>query len=187
MKNLLGLLLLLIICITSCEGRKTQSQALAESIEVFKKDTIFKDITYTPETYQEFNIDSLLSNGFRVKIKTYSDMNNSSLLEEYKKEATIYKKFYRQHISELKIYYNNALIATKTITKSLFTNKKDLDFWSKAILGNVSINGLKSTGDKLTLNIYYCIPESEICKDFLIIFDKEGRFTLEELKTYELP
>ncbi|WP_400079983.1 hypothetical protein [Winogradskyella sp. R77965] len=187
MRNLLGLLLILGIATTSCEGRKSQNQALAESIEAFKEATIFEKVMYTPETYHEVVIDTLLSNGFRVKIKTYSDMNNSTLLEEFKKDTTIYKKFYREHLSDLEVYYNDSLVASKRINKSLFTNQKDLDFWKKAILGFVSINGLKSLKNELALNIYYCVPETDICKDFLIIYDKKGKYTLEELEAYELP
>jgi hypothetical protein len=173
MKNLLVFLLILIICFTSCEGRRTQNQALAESIEAFKKDTLFEKVTYTPETYEEAVIDTILSNGFRVKIKTFSDMNNSSLLEAFKKGSSVYKKFYRKNVSEIEIYYNNVIIDSKRIDKPLFTNNQNMDFWNKAILGAVTINELKSLENELVLNIYYCIPESEICKDFLIVYDKK--------------
>ena len=69
MKHLLGLLIIIILGFTSCEDRKTQSQALSESIQEFKKTVNFETNVYIPETYLEQEIDTLMSNGFRVKIK----------------------------------------------------------------------------------------------------------------------
>jgi hypothetical protein len=187
MKKILGLLIILIVGFTSCEGRKTQRQALSEDIEEFKKDTIFEEVSYTPKNYNEVIIDTLLTNGFKVKIKIFSDMDNSALLEEVKKGNTFYKKYYREHVSQLEIFYNNKLLVSKKINKSLFKNKKEDDFWNKAILGAVTINELRSLENELTLNIYYCIPESEICKDFVMVYDEKGKYTIEELQPYKLP
>ena len=72
MRNLLGVLLILIIGFTSCEGRVTKNQALAEDIEEFKKTVSVQVDIHKPENYTERQVDTTLSNGFRVKIKVYT-------------------------------------------------------------------------------------------------------------------
>ena len=48
MKKILGLLVVLVVGFTSCEGRKTQSQALSEDIEDFKKNITIEVDVYHP-------------------------------------------------------------------------------------------------------------------------------------------
>ena len=75
MKNLFALLLILIIGLTSCEGRKTQNQALAESINEFKKNTSLEVKNYIPEQYLERSIDTTLSNNIAT---TSIDINGGT-------------------------------------------------------------------------------------------------------------
>ncbi len=108
MRNLLGLLLIFVIGLMSCEGRKTQKQALSEGIEVFKKEASLEVDLYQPETYAEREVDTLLSNGYRIKIKTSTDMENNVLFTKIK-DTVNYQTYYRNYkfkISvEKEIYY----------------------------------------------------------------------------------
>ena len=67
MRNLLGLLLIFTIGLMSCEGRKTQRQALSESIEVFKKETSLEVVLYQPETYIEREVEWGIKKKYNLK------------------------------------------------------------------------------------------------------------------------
>lgn len=94
MKNTISLLVLLIIGFTSCDGRITANQSLTESIEEFKINTAIESQTYIPEVYTEISNDTLLSNGFRVKTTTFTDMDNS-IVRSVVKDSVTYKEYYR--------------------------------------------------------------------------------------------
>ena len=116
MKHLLGLLLLLAIGFTSCEGRKTQHQALSDSIEDFKKKVNFETNVYIPETYFEHEVDTLMGNGFRVKIKTYTDMTNSVRFSKIK-DTINYQTYYRNFKFEVSVTKDEKLIYNESFDK----------------------------------------------------------------------
>lgn len=180
MRNLLGLLLILTIGFTSCEGRRTTHQSLAKSVEEFKAKHTFEKITYIPEVYNEIVTDTLLSNGFRVKIKTFSDMENA-VIKTLEKDNVSKKTHYREHIGALEIYYRDKLITETNIDKSNFFEVEHKDFWDSSVLKAVNLNFFSSLDNELLINVSYCIPETSDCKEFIVSVDNIGNYTSEEL------
>lgn len=180
MRNLFGLLVLVIIGFTSCEGRRTHGQSLAESVKEFKANTIIEKVNYIPSEYNEIVTDTMLSNGFRVKISTFSDMKNSVPIVS-KLDNVVKKKNYRQHIGEIEIFYNEKLITRTNIKKSFFFDEEDHEFSDSSILKAVNLNFISSLKDKLLINITYCIPESSDCKDFILSIDSSGNYMVDNV------
>jgi len=171
MRNVLGIFLILVIGFTSCEGRKTSNQALSESIEEFKKDVTLQIDVYEPETYIEREVDTLLSNGYHVKIKTYTDLDNSVLFTKIKDTINYqiyYRNFkfdilvekdgkliYQEHYDKSRI--NKALGYSSNINSSIPTH----NFNKSATLKSIQIDDELSTNKAIFIDIAYTIPNTE--------------------------
>lgn len=120
MKKTISLLVLLVIGFTSCNGRITANQSLTESIEEFKINTAIESQTYIPEVYTEISNDTLLSNGFRVKTTTFTDMDHS-IVRFVVKDSVTYKKYYRDVEGLVTVNFKNKCVFEKTINKGFVT------------------------------------------------------------------
>ncbi|WP_179335124.1 hypothetical protein [Winogradskyella costae] len=170
MKHLLGLLIIIIIGFTSCEGRKTQSQALYESIAEFKKTVTFETNIYIPENYLEHQVDTLMSNGFRVKIKTYSDMTKDVLFSNIK-DTINYQTHYRNFKFDIRVEKEGQLIFEESFDKQkankLFGYRDDFasdspfyNFDKLAILHSIQVDDEPSLKNKVLIDVMYAIPET---------------------------
>lgn len=177
-----------IICIisVSCEGRKTQNQALKESVEEFKKTVNLEVDIYEPENYFEKEIDTLMYNGFRVKIKTYSDMDNSVLLFSKIKDTINYQSHYRNFKFDISVEKDGKLLYSESFDKekvnqtlgyNTITNSKDPkhDFDKLAILKSIAIDKDLSTSDAILINLAYAIPKKSFIDWHKIRIDKNGK------------
>ena len=112
-KNTLILSLLVIVLISSCDGRdKAFRSAQNDLIENKVLDTFTENVNYYPKSYTEIVTDTILSNGYNIHIKFYSDMNNTLIVNE--KDATHYRDF----IVDVKITKETKEIFNDTIYKS---------------------------------------------------------------------
>ncbi|MFP4846899.1 hypothetical protein [Winogradskyella sp. PE311] len=181
--RLIVLLFILIIGFTSCEGRKTQRQALNEDIAEFKKNiTIQKDV-YQPETYTEHEVDTLLSNGYRIRIKTYSDMENTVLITKII-DTINYQNHYRQYKFDILIEKEGHSIFNESFDKSkintlLGNNSKGIknslnkNFEKLAILKSIQLKDYISE-DYVLIDLGYAIPEKDIIDWYTLKIDKYG-------------
>lgn len=183
MNKLMPLFFGLIISLASCDGRKNRNDALKESVTKFK-DSIkpTEIIKYFPEVYEEIETDTILNNGFRVKVKTFTDMEQN-VLNEFVIDTIHYKYYYRNYTNKLEIFYKDKLIIDEYINKSNFTKDEDTLFWNDAILGGFSLEDININLDKVYINAFFCLVESEFCKEYKISIDKEGNKTTEEIIT----
>ena len=170
MRHLIGLLLLLIIGFTSCEGRKTSTVALKESVEDFKKNVSIEVKVYEPESYMEQEVDTLLSNGFRVKIKTKSDMANSVLFTKIK-DTINYQTYYRNFKFRIVVEKDGNLIFDQNFDKKQINQILDFNskseqgspyrnFNSLAILKSIEVNNESVFENGVEIDIMYAIPNS---------------------------
>jgi hypothetical protein len=178
-------ILFYIICIVSlafvsCDGR---DKSYKTNQEVLKEHKLFKSfsekITYIPENYLETTTDTILSNGFQVKIKSYTDMN-SSVLKEYSQDNLQYKKYYRDIKTSISIVKNNQEITSTTITKELFNdyNKSSKTNRNKIIQG-VWLNQYSSTiYNKVILNVQLYEPETKHHEHYTLEFDEQGTLSI---------
>ncbi|WP_339757829.1 hypothetical protein [uncultured Winogradskyella sp.] len=185
MRILLGVLIILVIGFTSCEGRKTQSRALAESIEEFKKSATLEIDVYHPKTYVEREIDTLLSNGYRIKIKAYSDMENSVLLTKIK-DTINYQIYYRNYKFNILVEKEGKLIYNENFDKlkanialdyrANYTSDSQLyNFDKLAVLKSIQVNNDLSLSNIVAIDIMFAIPETNKYTSHRLFINEKGK------------
>ena len=185
MKKTFGLLLILVIAFTSCEGRKTKNQALSESIKEFKKSANLEVDIYLPKTYIEREIDTLLSNGYRVKIKTYSDMNNSVLFSKIK-DTINYQTHYRNYKFDILVEKEGELIYNESFDKlkankaldynaNYASNSHLYNFDKLAVLKSIQVDDDISPKNMITIDIMFAIPETSRYAFHKMYIDERGK------------
>ena len=87
MNKFTALILGIIICLLSCDGREKVKR---KPIETLKEKNMIESFStresYYPKTYSEVKTDTILSNGYTVKVNTFTDMT-SSFLKQFKHDA----------------------------------------------------------------------------------------------------
>lgn len=192
MRNFLGLLFILTIGFTSCEGRKTQNQALIESVAEFNKMASFEINEYYPETYVEREVDTLLSNGYRVKIKMYSDMDNSVLFTKIK-DTINYQTYYRNFKFDIIVLKDNQEIYNNSFDKQkaneAFNYKSNLasdsnlyNFDKLAVLKSIQVNDNPSYTNLVLIDVMYAIPESDNYASHRLFIDNKGKLNIVQVE-----
>ncbi|WP_179349004.1 hypothetical protein [Winogradskyella pacifica] len=192
MKHLLTFLIITIIGFTSCEGRKTQSQALSESIAEFKKTVNFETNVYIPETYLEQEIDTLMSNGFRVKIKTYSDMSNAVRFSKIK-DTINHQTHYRNFKFDVSVTKDNKLIYNESFDKkkvnkdfnynaNLVAGSDLYNFDTLAVLKSIQVNDDPTYINMVLIDIMHAIPESDKYALHTLFINKNGKSNIVQVE-----
>lgn len=192
MKHLLGLLLLLAIAFTSCEGRKTQRQALSESIAEFKKSVNIEINVYIPETYIEQDVDTLMNNGFRVKIKTYADMSNAVRFSKIK-DTINYQTYYRNFKFDISVSKDDKVIYNKSFNKkkvnkafkykgNLVSGSDLFNFDTLAVLKSIQVNDDPTYTNMVLIDIMYAIPESDRYAIHRMFIDNRGKSNIVQVE-----
>ncbi|MFS4481440.1 hypothetical protein ACKGJY_00345 [Hyunsoonleella sp. 2307UL5-6] len=141
-----SLLLVCIGCIWffSCDGRLTKQESLKKSVKAFNNaEQHLNSTNIFPEHYAEVENDTILSNGYRVKLKNFTNMN--ALLDAPKLTTTKILHKFRRVDSEITVYKDDKLIY-KDVIKSMvledyYHNKMDI----KHYLNNgISVDELAS-------------------------------------------
>lgn len=164
MKNILIVLILVCVGFVSCDGRKSQSESLKESIEKFK-DSVgpIEIIKYIPKDYAENVTDTILSNGFRIKIKTFTDMEHGIVDSISIKDSITSKTIRRDFLSEVTVFKNDRQIFSKTIDKSTFEKQYELikGQLKEMILSSVWVNQVHDNDkDIVQIEFDFCLPEN---------------------------
>jgi len=185
MKYLLGILLIIILGFTSCEGRVTKNQALAEDIEEFKTTVSVQVDIYKPENYTERQVDTTLSNGFRVKIKAYTDMDNSVLFTKIK-DTINYQTYYRNFKFDILVEKDSKIIYNKSFDKqkankafkfnpNLVKGSELYNFDKLAILNAIQVDDNPSYTNTVAINVMYAIPETDKVSHHKILINDKGK------------
>lgn len=186
MRNILILLTLISVAFISCDGRKTHSESLQEAVEAFK-DSVgpIEVIKYFPEDYAENVTDTILSNGFRVKIKTYTDMENS-YLDAFEGEGTIYKHYYRNYKTDIVILKNDKEVLITTVGNDfMMKNNPSLDesFKEEMMMSGVWIDQSKSNNHaNVVLDFSFCKPETDFCYHYEMTVENNGDYHIKEIE-----
>lgn len=181
MKNFILILVLIAISFTSCDGRKSKSESLKEAVKEFN-DTIgpIEVIKYFPETYAETLTDTILSNGFKIKIKAFTDMT-SNYLNEFTKDTILNKYYYRNYIADVIVYKNETEVFNKRINNSFFINY-DESFTS--LLKDKVLNGFwinekyVQSNNNIIIDFLFCKPETQSCIYFELYIDEKGDYKI---------
>jgi len=185
MRNIIGIILILVIGLTSCEGRKSQSQALSESIDEFKKSASLEVDVYVPETYLEQRVDTTLSNGYKIVIKTYSDEENNVLFSKIK-DTVNYQTYYRNYKFDISITKNEQLIYSESFDKPRVNEDFNYnspnssgsylrDFDKFSVLKSIQVNDDPSLKNVVGIDIIYAIPESDKYAYHTLFIDEKGK------------
>lgn len=184
MRNILGLLLFTILGFISCEGRITKNQALAKDIEEFNKTVSVQIDVYKPESYTERQVDTTLSNGFRVKIKAYTDMDNSVLFTKIK-DTINYQTYYRNFKFDILVEKDNKIIYNKSFDKqkantafnfnaNLLKGSDLYNFDKLAILNAIQVDDDPSYTNTVAIDVMYAIPETDKVSHHKILINDKG-------------
>ncbi|MEN3323995.1 hypothetical protein VP395_09670 [Mariniflexile soesokkakense] len=190
--NKLICVLLIIFAFISCNGGKTKNDTLKESVEKFKDTLGTLEIEeYIPKEYTEINSDTILSNGFNVKIKTFTDMNHS-VVNEFKQDSIIFKHHYREFNAQIRIYKEDKKVINFLVNKNFIIQNDpsynlNKEFYDKIIIQNIWLSEYNSTlNDKIVLIVELCIPETDNCLAFKIDVDKSGNYEVKEFEYDEI-
>lgn len=181
MKKLVFLILLFIITLISCDGRdrkyKTNAEVLQES-NLLK--SFSEEINFIPFEPVEIITDTIMSNGFQIKLK-YNSLENSFITKLSKSETEeVINTNYKNFEASIFVLKDEKIIFNETINKELFYEFETPTFWSSAIMQFVWIDYETSTKNSINLNTSFCIPETDVCKDFAINIDTYGNIKIEE-------
>jgi hypothetical protein len=182
--RLIVIIFISIISLISCDGRerryKTNAEVLQENDLLSK---FSKQVKFVPNTPVAINTDTILNNGFNVKINYYSIENNAFYEVSKKEKDSIIKMNYKNFEADIEVFKNDTQIKHTTISKLLFTEFEDTTFWNRAIMQYVWVDHNKSNDDILYLNTSFNIPETETYKDFIVAIDKSGAIRIEQKTT----
>lgn len=183
----------MVLGFTCCEGRKTSHQALSKSIEEFKKNVTLETHVYIPETYMEHELDSTLSSGFRIKIKTYSDMEHSVRFSKIK-DTVNYQTHYRNFKFDIHIEKEGQLIYKESFDKlkvnKTFGYRDDFssaspfyNFSTLAVLKSISLDDENSSNNEVHINLIYAIPETDKSAIHILSISEDGSSNVILVKT----
>ncbi|WP_299781098.1 hypothetical protein [uncultured Formosa sp.] len=179
--------LLIIITFSSCDGRDKSRQDPKQILTEKDMLTSFSErINYVPESFSETVTDTILHTGYKVHIKTYSDMKSNILKSKIKDSLNI-KTFYRNAISDVSIAFENKNIFDHTISKAFIINniKGTPETLQPYILKSIWIDDDHvASKDTVLLNILYRKPEdAKENKSFLLTISKTGDYKITETTT----
>ncbi|WP_431137517.1 hypothetical protein [Psychroserpens mesophilus] len=176
MKKSILLILLIAIGFFSCDRRGSVRENLQKSISEFnKKHTNLDLVTYYPETYTEVQTDSIISNTFKVSIKTYSKMDSNILVSSETVEKQTKIKYHRVFESEINIALASKNILKTTINAEDFKDISPSDFWNNATLEHVWVNQEISTIEEVNLGISFINPINSAYKLYELVVTTEGK------------
>ncbi|MCF8273547.1 MAG: hypothetical protein K9I95_06920 [Flavobacteriaceae bacterium] len=186
MKGLFVFIFIISITFVSCDGRHKAYQTPKDNLKEHKLYKSFAEhVKYIPEAYFETTTDTILSNGFQVKITSYTDMQ-TSYLHEFTKDSINHKAYYRNINNTISILKNNKEITSKLITKDVlisYNSSFKNDLKNKVIQG-IWLNQYASTiTNKVTVNVLFQKPGTNDKTYYTLSFNDNGSFNIvDELK-----
>lgn len=169
------LLVILIACIgfVSCDGRKSKSVALKESIKEFQQ-KLTPLATFYPKEYTEVVTDTLISNSVKVHVKNYSSLNDVIPMTSADKNPKA-KTFHRVFESEIAISTNTKEIFRTKISADQFKNLFNDTFWNNATLQHTWVNEELSTAEEIHLDMSFIDPTTDSYKLYRMSVTMDGQ------------
>ncbi|MGA1226300.1 MAG: hypothetical protein ACO3VF_03465 [Tamlana sp.] len=165
----------------SCDGRdrkyKTSTEVLQENnlLKSFNK----KIITVQSEQIQIVT-DTILSNGFQVKINYKSVVDNPIIKRIKSLKDSITELYYKNFEAEILVLKNGILINEGVIMKSLFKEFGNTSFWKNSTMQFVWIDHENLTDNHIFLKTSFNLVNTDIYKDFIIKIDNDGNIQIKE-------
>ena len=155
-----------ILCFTSCDGKERALKIAHQNAEdsTLSK-SFFESTEYFPKDYTESITDTLLTNGFRVKMLFASDMKDN-LLREFKADTIHYKHYYREFNLKKVAHKNDSELLNQFIDKAYLIeqNQENKALLKDAIMHYAGIDQEASLlKNEAIIDIVYCKPETDDC------------------------
>lgn len=176
MKNIILLIALISIGFISCDGRKSKSVALKESIEAFNQDqSNFETVSYYPKEYSEVVTDTIISNELKIHIKNYSIDNEAVLISTLEKTSPKMTTYHRVFESEIVVSTPTKTIFSGWISAAQFTETSSDAFWNNATLQHAWVNQELSTLEQVQVDVSFINPKENSYKLFRMSIDVDGQ------------
>jgi len=177
------LILFCIFCfITRCDGKYRAVETHEDKLTKSKLSTSFFEIVeYIPKNYTEVRTDTLLNNGYSVKVKFHSDMS-ANAIQIIKVDSINYKRYYRNFNAELIVKKDKTQLFSKTITNSFIVNELSInkDILNNFVLSDFWIDEFNSIKqNKAIINLRFCNPETENCKSYVLTVLRDKTYVIE--------
>lgn len=185
MKYFFIILVVSIAFFTSCDGKERAYKNNNEKINDSNlSQSYFEQVTYIPENSFKQEVDTILGNGFHVKIKTYTDLNNNvtfTKTQDTFKNIDHYRNFKFDLFVEKegKIIYNESFDKEKA--NKLLGYKNDFpeespyhNFNDLAVLKSIEVDDEPKLKDKVLIDIVYAIPESNRYAVHTLFINEDG-------------
>jgi hypothetical protein len=168
---------------SSCDRRTTKRDALKASVAKFKSNIKSPHVAeYFPKSYAEVQTDTILSNGYRVSIKNFTNMNKLVALPKSVKinETTQF----RQIDSEITVYKNDKLIF-KNVFSNVFSehfNKEKISL-QDYLNNGISIDEMASLSqNKVVLITANTIPKNNQGTYYKLSIDEQGNSNIKKIE-----
>ena len=182
--NKLYFLIVLFISVISCDGRyRAHLSNEANLREANLLDSFSEELKFIPEKPIEIVTDTLLNNGFNIKINYYSVESSQHSNTKKNKNGFITKTYYKNFEAQFQVYKNNAFIQNGTINKAFLMAEENEGnpLWSRAIMQYVWVDDDAMTEHSIQLNTSLNITETNEFKDFSITIFDTGEMEIKEI------
>ena len=175
---------LLMLCVTSCDGKYRALESPAEKLEKSNLSKSFFDKeVYFPKSNIAIVTDTIISSGEHIKIKYYSLENQSVIGKNNSSDKQVITTHYREFESEIQVFKNNKLLFDDILNKFDFMGSKNPNFWNKAILQYVWLDDLKSTTNRISINCSFLEPITKTYKTYKVYFNNQGKRVIKLTET----
>ena len=151
---------------------------------IFNKDFKAEIITYEPKDFITTEVDTTMSNGYKVNIKTYTDLENSVDYSDVK-DSINYITRYRNYKFNIKVERYGQLIYEETFDKAkanktlgynpnFSPDSPFYDFDKLAVLKSIEIDDEPSIKDSVMINVIYAIPNTNRLANHTIFINQDG-------------
>ena len=153
---------------------------------MFKDKHASESVSYYPEDYLEIKKDTLLSNGLRIKLRTYSNMHKSITKTTVTDNINFITK-YREFENYVVFEYDNKVVFERRIDKAFINNYTTEALDDDFLLIGAWINEEASMfSDRANIDLQYCNINSDNCKSYNLRISKYGTSEVVPLNDYIL-
>lgn len=180
--NRLCVLIIFVISFISCDGRHRvhmSNEAILREANLLE--SFSEQLKFIPEQRTEIVTDTLLSNGFNIKINYYSIENSLILKTKKNKNGTVTKTYHKNFEAKLQVHKNNVAILDRVVNKALFRENIHNPFWQDAIMQYVWVDYSSMTEHSIKLHTSFNIPDTNNFKDFTLIIFDDGDIKIKEI------
>jgi hypothetical protein len=171
------MIFLISFTLISCDGRSKRYKSNREILQNHDLlESFSKSITYIPQAFIKTHNDTILSNGYRVKIESYTDMENSYIKSSIKNNIQ-HINYYRNIKASIEISKNSKesilipisqdiLVAKNKSLEKPLKNKLIKGIWIDEYASNMS--------NQVIIDILFYEPETNNTVNYSIVFDEKG-------------